>query len=193
MERVASLPGVEAVALASQMPFGGVIGSRPITVPGRPAPSDPWEQLRGRNTNRQSRLRRRRPAPVAGRPLLSPITMQPAPRASRSSANRSTGSGASPARSCSPNSLLDTTPHVYARSLCSSDGATRPFGSGHRGSGCGSGRGPGDVARRVPLSQPLFFETPDPCRHELGTSSTWHSPGPSPGPSKSGLGPYFTG
>ena len=45
MERVTSLPGVEAVALASVMPFGGVIGSRPITVAGRPAPTDPREQL----------------------------------------------------------------------------------------------------------------------------------------------------
>ena len=40
MERVTSLPGVEAVALASVMPFGE-IGARPITVAGRPAPTAP--------------------------------------------------------------------------------------------------------------------------------------------------------
>ena len=44
MERVASLPGVEAVALTSVMPFGGVNGSR-SNHRGRPAaPSDPREQ-----------------------------------------------------------------------------------------------------------------------------------------------------
>ncbi len=44
MERVRNLPGVEAVALASQMPFG-VDGARPLHVVGRPAPSEPQERL----------------------------------------------------------------------------------------------------------------------------------------------------
>ena len=80
MERVTSLPGVEAVALASVMPFGE-IGARPITVAGQPAPTDPREQTAGRDTNRQSRLRRRRPAPVAGPAASSPIaTPTAAPR-----------------------------------------------------------------------------------------------------------------
>ena len=57
MERVTSLPSVEAVALASVMPFGGVIGSRPITVAGRPAPTDLSGTAAGRDTNRQSRRR----------------------------------------------------------------------------------------------------------------------------------------
>ena len=81
MERVESLPGVETVALASQIPFGG-IGGRPITVAGRPTPTDAREQTAGRNTVRQSRLRQCRPAPVAGRPLLH------RPRRSRRPARR---------------------------------------------------------------------------------------------------------
>ena len=44
LERVGSLRGVEAVALASRMPLAGA-GSRPIEVAGRPAPSDPRERL----------------------------------------------------------------------------------------------------------------------------------------------------
>ena len=90
MERVTSLPGVEAVALASVMPFGE-IGARPITVAGQPAPTAPREQTAGRDTNRQSRLRRRRQAPVAGRPLLHRSRRRRPHRASRSSANRSPG------------------------------------------------------------------------------------------------------
>ena len=86
MERVTSLPGVEAVALASVMPFGE-IGARPAKSerdrspwpagPRRPPPGT----VDGRDTNRQSRLRRRRQAPVAGPAASSPIaTPTAAPR-----------------------------------------------------------------------------------------------------------------
>ena len=90
MERVTSLPGVEAVALASVMPFGE-IGARPITVAGRPAPTDPREQLmagiRTVSPDYADVVRLR----LLARPLLHRSRRRRPHRASRSSANRSPG------------------------------------------------------------------------------------------------------
>ena len=44
-ERIAELPGVEAVALSSSMPLSPAGFSRPVNVAGRPAPNDPRERL----------------------------------------------------------------------------------------------------------------------------------------------------
>ena len=48
LERIAVLPGVDAVALSSSMPLNRTGSVRPFAVAGRPAPSDPRERLEAR-------------------------------------------------------------------------------------------------------------------------------------------------
>ena len=48
LERIAILPGVEAVALSSSMPLNRTGAVRPFAVAGRPAPADPRERLEAR-------------------------------------------------------------------------------------------------------------------------------------------------
>lgn len=48
LERIAILPGVDAVALSSSMPLNRTGSVRPFTVAGRPAPADPRERLEAR-------------------------------------------------------------------------------------------------------------------------------------------------
>ena len=48
LERIAILPGVDAVALSSSMPLNRTGSVRPFTVAGRPAPADPREHLDAR-------------------------------------------------------------------------------------------------------------------------------------------------
>ena len=51
LERIAVLPGVEAVALSSSMPLNRTGSVRPFAVAGRPAPADPRERLEARILN----------------------------------------------------------------------------------------------------------------------------------------------
>ena len=48
LERIAMLPGVDAVALSSSMPLNRTGAVRPLAVAGRPAPTDPRERLEAR-------------------------------------------------------------------------------------------------------------------------------------------------